>query len=257
MDYLLLNILDGKGRFQKRKFKSWFHKLKWLNNNDYNVNILMVGRNRIGKTYGALDLVYSLNKFFQNGIAESWDTNKPIKFWIFNLLDLIKKTEEFKKMNIPIWLVYEEVGESLGSHEWWSLPNRIFAKITQTWGSLKINLVMTLPKSKELSTTALAQIHYGIEVTSRGKGILCRANHRYLGTSKYSKDLFFERLKFIHFNKPRRRVINYYEKDKAKFQEVTYKDYEKQLEASTKKEKKRIEKQLRKEEDYSSFKFKF
>jgi len=224
----------------------------YLNKKDFNVNILIVGRNRIGKTYSAIALAHSLNKFFENGIAESWDSRKPIRFWVFNLMDLLEMiNNELKNIDKPVWLVYEEAGESLGSMEWWSLSNRIFAKVTQTWGSKKINLIVTLPKSKELSSGAIAQVHYGIEIKARGFGLLCKARHTYLSGSKKIKDLFFEPITYIEFKRPRRKVINYYEKDKANWQKSSYQTYEKQLKAHKSKENKQIEKQLRKKEEYS------
>jgi hypothetical protein len=252
MNYGLINFLENKPRTTGKTFESFFHKLKYLNQKDFNVNILIVGRNRIGKTYSAISLAYALNRFFDNGIVESWNSNTPKKFWIFGLMDLLEMLNTtLKDIDKPIWLVYEEAGESLGSMEWWSLPNRIFAKITQTWGSKKINLIITLPKSRELSSGAIAQVHYGIEIKSRGFGMLCKANHRYLTSSKLGKDLYFEPLSYLTFEKPRRKVINFYEKDKSNFQQVSYEQYEKQLKAFTTKEKKSIERQLTPEKEYS------
>lgn len=252
MDYGLINYLENHPITSGRTFPSFFHKLKHLNKKDYNVNIVIVGRNRVGKTYTALTLAYSLNNFFENGIAKSWNTRKPIRFWIFSLMDLLEMiNKDLKDINEPVWLVYEEAGESLGSMEWWSLPNRIFAKVTQTWGSKRINLIITLPKSKELSSGAIAQVHYGIEVKNRGIGLLCKARHTYLSGSKKSKDLFFEPITLLEFSRPRRKVINYYEKDKANWQTLSYENYEKQLKAHRSKEKKQIDKHLRKKEGYS------
>jgi hypothetical protein len=65
------------------------------------------------------------------------------------------------------------------------------------------------------------------------------------------KDLYFEPLSYLKFDKPRRKVINFYEKDKSNFQKVSYEQYEKQLRAFTTKEKKSIDRQLAVEKEYS------
>ena len=128
--------------------------LKYRQYWDYNTILVIVGGARIGKSWCAC------------GLAELLDPNFNKDKIIFSLKEFLK----FVKSGKSCWLVFDEVGVTFSAYEWWSIENRIFGHVTEAFGKLNINLILTLPSISMLSKQGLAMTHYFIEMKRRGIG---------------------------------------------------------------------------------------
>jgi hypothetical protein len=126
--------------------------LRYRQHFSFNSIIIIIGENRMGKSY------------FGCGLCENLDPNfnaNKIVFDMETFLDFVDKAE-------PCWLLFDEVGCSLDRSEWWSTENRIFGQISEAYGKLGINLIMTLPSLGMLSRHGLEMSHFFIRMLSRG-----------------------------------------------------------------------------------------
>ena len=131
--------------------------LNWLRYRSYwsyNSIIIIIGENRSGKSFMGCGLCEQLDYGFNE--------NK-IVFDMETFLDFVDKAK-------PCWLLFDEVGCSLDRSEWWSTENRIFGQVSEAYGKLGINLVMTLPSLGMLSRHGLEMAHFFIRMLGRGVG---------------------------------------------------------------------------------------
>jgi len=129
--------------------------VRWLKHRErrmFNCIMVVVGGAGIGKSWLAVALGQRLDpKFSINSIIFSFR----------EFLEVVKKQKS-------CWLVFDEVGLTLDRASHWSLENRLFGHVSESFRKLQINLIMTLPSISMLSRQGLAMVHYIIAMRYRG-----------------------------------------------------------------------------------------
>lgn len=128
--------------------------LKWREAQEFNCIIVIVGGAGMGKSWMGCALGEQLDNKFNS---------KKVIFTLAEFLDVVKRQE-------PCWLVFDECGLTLDRYSFWSIENRIFGHVTESFRKLGINLIMTLPSISMLSRQGLAMVHFIIDMKRRGLG---------------------------------------------------------------------------------------
>jgi hypothetical protein len=128
--------------------------LNFRSYHSYNSILVIVGENRTGKSYMALALAYMLDNNFNTD----------------HIIFTFKEFLQFVKAQKSCWIIFDEIGLTASGSEWWSLENRLIGYITQSFGRLNINLIMTLPSLNMLSRQGFAMTTIVIRMLKRRVG---------------------------------------------------------------------------------------
>jgi hypothetical protein len=104
--------------------------------------------------------------FLALALAEMLDTNFDVDKVVFDLDSFLNYVDKAK----PCWIVFDETQVIADKYQWYSVENRIFGQVTETYGKLGINLIMTLPSLAMLSMNGLLMADFFINMLRRGIG---------------------------------------------------------------------------------------
>ena len=165
--------------------------------------IIIVGKQRSGKTYAGLKLCETYDEKF-NKDAVCFDMKKFMKF-------IQKKRNR--------WVLFDEVGLEFDNILWYTLPARIIKYVCETYASRQINLVMTLPHLANLGLHIKTLSHFIIRMFRPKYGVLIGISTDYIHTG-----LYYKWLQWLEFGYPSQEVVKDYERLKDNF--LTDKSFE-------------------------------
>ena len=157
--------------------------------------IIIVGRQRSGKSYAGLQL------------CETYDSKFNKDALCFSMKDFMK----FVRSQRNRWLLFDEVGVEFDNVLWWSTPVRIMKYIVETYASRQLNLVMTLPNLVGMSTAIKDLSYYIIRMFQPRYGLLIG-----IWTDHINK-MGYKWLQYLEFGMPSQAIIDEYEKKKDSF----------------------------------------
>ena len=216
-------MVENKKQLSPKENDNYF--ISYLKNNirrNKNNILLIAGATGSGKSYAGLSLSEDLDPNF---------TVDNVVFQAKHFIDIMKK-ENRHKITPGSTYIWDEVSCTLDAKNWWSLVNKSINYVLQTFRSFNINLIFTTPAQSFLDSSARRLLHFLlITDTINYRKELCyikplkieidpRTNkpyHKYLidprdncQISRYACRL------------PSKGLIEAYEKEKTKFQDVLY-----------------------------------
>lgn len=170
--------------------------LKYRAKHRQNNIIIIVGRQRSGKSWAGLKICeYMDKKFDRNAMC-------------FGMKQFMNFVKNYKRR----WILFDEIGVELDSATWWTIPNRIMKYVAETYASRQLNLVMTLPHLSGMLKQTRILSHFIIRMLHPSKGILIGISTDYI-----HEQLYYKWLQFLEFDRPSPSIIRTYEKKKDEF----------------------------------------
>jgi len=170
--------------------------VEWLQRTRQNVIIVIVGKQRSGKSYAALRICQEFDsKFSEDNVC-------------FGMKEFMHFVRNYKKR----WIIFDEAGVEFDRQTWWTIPNRVMKYVAETYASRQLNLVMTLPHLEGLLKQTKVLSHFIIRMWKPGKGLLLG-----IGTDYIHPTLYYKWLQFLEFDYPRRSIVKFYERKKDEF----------------------------------------
>lgn len=160
-----------------------------------NVIVIIVGRQRSGKSYAGLKM------------CETYDPKFDKNAMCFSMKDFM----EFVRTQRRRWILFDEVGVEFDNILWWSTPVRIMKYLVETYASRQLNLVMTLPNLVGMSTAIKDLSYFIIRMYQPRYGLLIG-----IWTDHISK-MGYKWLQHLEFGLPSQDIIKEYEKKKDSF----------------------------------------
>lgn len=212
-------IINVNSRLEEGLILNKYMKKKF----DANKNILagISGSTGSGKTYIALRTCELWYKFWFN-------EEYPIKNVCFSVGELMRRLSSGEMREGDI-LILEEAGVNLGSSDWQIKVVKMFNYVLQSFRSMNVGVIMTLPVLTMLAKQARQLLHFqlitqGIDFrtnTSKAKCLFHQLNQmsgksywKYMRIRYMGKNVAVERM---GFSLPSEKLRNEYEAKKIKF----------------------------------------
>lgn len=190
-----------------------------LNKNNQNWLCAICGGTGSGKTYAAIQLAFEI------------DDNFSCDNIVFNVTDFMKllNSGKLKQGNI---IIFEEAGVGMSSKEWFSIQNKLFANVLQTFRHMNIGVIFTLPAIYFLEKSARILLHDYLQTDRIDR----RHNLSYLRSYYFDYNLISGKLytpkkrinikgkgnvviDHLAVKKPDENILKIYEKMKTKYTE--------------------------------------
>lgn len=211
-------------RVENKVFAEGIYFNKYLDsrfNRNKNALVVVTGSTGSGKTYTAI-------RFCELYYKHKFKKGFPIENICFSLLDVTDRLKQGTLQRGEL-LILEEAGANLGSADWQSKVNKIFNYILQSFRSLNIGLIMTLPVMTMLNKQArqLVHVHITTEKIIVDKKI-CRVSAKLHQLNQHTGKSYwkcprlivngvYRKIKLMEYSLADQDLLNAYEKKKEKF----------------------------------------
>ena len=145
-------------------------KLIYLMKRGFSPLIMVVGSQRMGKSFVALWLALQILKFFHAG--QKFDVKRNT---FYDPIDAVKRLNILKREP----LIIDEAGNYLMAKEWYSKINIALEKIIMTQGYLTNCYIMISPFSSDIAKAFRKHFDFLIHVRKRGVAIVKQIPKRY------------------------------------------------------------------------------
>lgn len=151
----------------------------------YSPLIIVVGKQRIGKSFFAVWLSHEISRFFDT-------TFDPVKNTFYDPEDTIRTINDFRRQTIII----DEAGAYLNKTEWYEKITRALDKIVQTQGYLNNTYIFCSPFGSDIAKTFRKHFDRMVSIKRKGffitKGIPKRYDDM---TGKISRPYWIEQVR--------------------------------------------------------------
>lgn len=134
--------------FNKIKARMLFQNKNWL--------AVVCGETGSGKSYSALQMA---NIISPRGIT----IKRNVVFNAVQFLNRINNPEGLKKGDI---IIFDEAGVGMSSREWYSLQNKLFGSVLQTFRNLNVGVIFTTPNLSFIDVQARKLLHNYFETAN-------------------------------------------------------------------------------------------
>jgi hypothetical protein len=184
-----------------------------------NILVVITGSTGSGKTYSALKICEDWYKF-------RFNKDFPIENICFSVEEVVKRLKD-RALQKSELLLLEEAGANLGASDFQQKLSKIFTYILQSFRSMNIGLIMTLPVLSMLNKQARQLLHIHM-ITEGIVGDKCKLKikmhqlNQHTGKSYWKAphiayNNMYEKMPFINCSLATQELRNNYEKKKESF----------------------------------------